>query len=238
MAKTEKVGKKNETTIQQNENIVTRTIEFFNRYQTIIYGILIALLVVIIGIVAINRFYLQPKTERGSMAMLVPMDYYRQGVQSADSLMLTNALEGDEENDGFLSIISSYKMTKTGNSANYFAGLCYLHLKDTESALHHFLKFKKREDVYWYSCQMLIGDLYDQMEEGAKAITYYKKSVKGDDPFTTPVALFKLGQLYEKEENWKEALASYQKIENSYAEHYTMMGVEKYLERAKLKVAH
>lgn len=238
MAKTEKVGKKSIETTQQKDNIVTKTINFFNQYQNIIYGVLIGLLIIIIGIVAINRFYLQPRTEKGSMAIRKPIEYYTQGVQTADSVMLTTALEGDEEYDGFLSLISSYKMTKIANTSNYFAGLCYLHLNDHESALHHFLKFKKRDDIYWFTCQMLIGDIYDEMEEDAKALSYYKKVVKNDDPYFAPVALFKLGQIHEKQDHWKEALAAYEIIENQYADQYAQMGVERYLEKAKAKVAH
>ncbi len=235
MAKNEKIGAKSDGKVSANENIVTKTVTFFNKYQKIIYGVLIAILIVIFAIVAINRFYLKPKKERGSALILKPIEQYTRGIQTGDTTAYIIALEGDEENDGFLSLISGYKMTGIANSSRYFAGLCYLQLGDLDEALNYLLKFKNKDEVYWYACQMVIGDIYDQQEDDTQAIKYYKKAVKGDNPYYTPVALFKLGQMQEKAGNWREALDSYQKIENSYYDQYLVMGVDRYLERAKIK---
>ena len=145
-------------------------------------------------------------------------------------------LEGDDENDGFLTIISDYKLTKTANTAKFYAGLTYLKLNDKEEALNYLLQFKKKEDVLWYACQALIGDLYDEQGDESKAITYYKKAVKNDDPYFTPINLFKLGQMYERSENWKEAAAAYKRIESDYYDQYQNMGVAKFAENVKSKL--
>ena len=236
MAKNEKVGTKTDALGQPKENFITKTTDFFNQYQKIIYGILIALLTIILVVVLGNKFYLQPKMERGTTMILRPIEYYTAALQSRDTLLFQKALEGDEEYDGFETIIDLCKMTRIGNTARYFAGLCYLNMGQHEEALTYFKKFKKKEDVYWYACQALIGDIYDNMEENANAIKYYKKAVKGNDPYYTPIALFKLGQQYEKQDKWKEALSEYQKIESKYHEQYQVMGVEKFTEKAKYKV--
>ena len=237
MTKNEKIGAKNDVVGQQKENFITRTTDFFNQYQKIIYGTLIALLAVILLVVLGNRFYLQPKMEKGTAMILKPIEYYSNALQSRDTLLFQKALEGDEEYDGFETIITQCKLTRIGNTAHYFAGLCYLNMGQQEEALDYFKKFKKREDVYWYACQALIGDIYDNMQDDANAKKYYNKAIKGDDPYYTPIALFKLGQIYEKENNWKDALASYQKIEKTYYQQYQVMGVEKFAEKAKCNVA-
>ena len=232
MANNEQLGAKKSENVQETENFGTRFINFFAKYQNVIYGVIIAILVVIAAIMALNKFYFTPKNEKASAAMLAPMQYYMAG----DSTSLNLALEGDDDNDGFLTIISDYKMTKTANTAKFYAGLTYLKLNDKEEALNYLLQFKKKEDVLWYACQALIGDLYDEQGDEAKAITYYKKAVKNDDPYFTPINLFKLGQMYERSENWKEANAVYQRIESEYYDQYQNMGVAKFAENVKSKL--
>ena len=235
MTKNEKVGTKTNVTGQQKENFITKTADFFNRYQKIIYGTLIALLAIMLLVILGNRFYLEPKMEKGTAMMIKPNEYYAKALQTKDTVWFQKALEGDEEYEGFETIIDQCKMTRVANTARYCAGLCHLNMGQKEEALDYFKKFKKREDVYWYACQELIGDIYFDMEEDAKAMKYYKKATKGDNPYYTPNALFKLGQLYEKQDKWKEALAEYQKIENKFYQQYQVMGVEKFAERAKSK---
>ena len=236
MTKKEKIGTKAEVAGQQKENILTKINDFFNQYQKIIYSTLITLLSIILVIVLGNRFYLQPRMERGTAMIIKPIEYYTTAVQSRDTLLFQKALEGDEEYDGFETIIDQCKMTPIANTARYFAGLCYLNMGQQEEALDYLKKFKKKEDVYWYACQMLIGDIYDDMQDESNAIKYYKKATKGND-YYAPIALFKLGQQYEKQDKWKEAVAEYQTIEDKYYQQYQLMGVEKFAEKAKCKIA-
>ncbi|MDR1758593.1 MAG: tetratricopeptide repeat protein [Bacteroidales bacterium] len=235
MANSEKIGTKQEVKGVVKENFITKIVHWYNQYEKIIFGVVIALFVIIGGSMALNRFYFQPRNQKGAAAVLAPIQYYGQAIQSNDTAKFNLALEGDEENDGFLAIISDYKMTKVANTAKYFAGLCYLNMGQKEEALDFFLKFKKKEDVYWYVCQMLIGDLYDEQGDDNKAIKYYEKAAKGDNNFSTPIVLFKLGQMYEKADRWDKAYATYARIQNEYYNEYQSSGIDKYLEKAKLK---
>jgi tetratricopeptide (TPR) repeat protein len=110
--------------------------------------------------------------------------------------------------------------------------MCYLKLGDKEEALNYLLKFKHKEDVFWYGAQSLISDLYDDQGELNKAIKYCKKATGSKDPYFAPVSLFKLGQLYERNGDWKNAVASYQTIQDKFYTEYQKMGVDKFLERA------
>ncbi|MEG1556300.1 MAG: tetratricopeptide repeat protein [Bacteroidales bacterium] len=230
MSNTEKLGAKKVGNTKESRNFINKTLTFFTKYQNIIYGILIGILVLICAILAFNKFYLQPKNEKAAALIVTPIQYFVQG----DSTSLNLALEGDDENDGFLTIASDFKLTKAGNTAKYYAGLCYLKLNDKEEALNYLLQFKKKDDIMWYACQALIGDLYDESGDSGKAMRYYLKAVKGDDPYFTPIALFKLGQLYEREGNLKKALIAYERIEKDFYTEYGRMGVDRYVERAKL----
>ena len=67
--------------------------------------------------------------------------------------------------------------------------------------------------------------------------SYYEKAVKGKDPFFTPIALFKLGQMYERKGDWKKALDAYETIEKDFYTEYNKMSVAQYVERAKANVS-
>ena len=212
MANNENLGSKKSEQLQENENFVTKVLSFFNKYQNIIYGVIIGILVIVLAIMAFNRFYVQKKNAEAAAQIVQPIQWLTKG----DTASLKMALEGDGENDGFLDIASHYKITRTANTANYYAGLTYLKLGQKEEALDYLTKFKKKEDVLWYACQATIGDLYDEQGDESKAISYYEKAVKGKDPFFTPIALFKLGQMYERQGDWKKALAAYETIEKDF----------------------
>jgi tetratricopeptide (TPR) repeat protein len=223
--KKKKIEEKKE---QGQENFVVRVFKFFDEYNKIIYGIAIGLLVLVCALLAFNKFYIVPQTEKASVLMSDPIEYMMRG----DSVSLIVALEGDDEIEGFLTIASSFGFTSASNTAKYLAGLCYLKLADQEEALHYLLKFKHKDDIYWFAAQGLISDIYDDQGDVKKAIKYAKRATESKDPYTTPVNLFKLGQLYEREENWKNAVLSYQTIQDKFFAEYQKMGVEKYLERA------
>jgi Putative Zn-dependent protease, contains TPR repeats len=231
MASNEKLGSKKVENEEVKENFVTKTIAFFNKYQNIIYGVVIGVLVVILAIILFNRFYIQKKSAEASANMTYPISMLMAG----DSASLNLALEGDDENDGFLTIADNYKITKTANTARYYAGLCYLKLGQKDEALDFLKKFKKKENVLWYGCQTLIGDLLDEQGDEAEAVKYYQKAAKADDPFNAPNALFKLGQMYERQEKWNDALNAYQKIEDNFYAEYNRMNIAQYKERAQAK---
>jgi len=226
--KKEKPDKKNEQAQRTHEGFVVRIFNFFNQYNKIIYGVAIGLLIIVCALLAFNKLYIIPQSWKASAMMTVPMDLYAK----ADSVSLVKALEGDEENEGFLTIASSFMFTSTANTAKYFAGMCYLKLGDKEEALNYFLKFKHKDDIFWYGVQGLISDLYDDQGDLGKAIKYGKKAAESKDPFLAPINLFKLGQLYEREEDWKKAAAAYQTIKDKFFNEYQKMSIDKFLERA------
>jgi len=226
--KKSKIEEKKEQRKNKLDGFVTSVFSFFNQYEKIIYGIAIGLLVIIGALLALNKFYLTPRAEKASAMMTAPIE----NMMRADSVSLIKALEGDDEDEGFLNIASSFLFTGTANTANYFAGLCYLKLGDKEEALHYLLKFKHKEDVYWYGAQGIISDLYDDQGNLAKAIKYCQKAAESKDPYFAPVNLFKLGQLYEREENWKKAASAYQAIKDRFYTEYQKMNIDRFLERA------
>lgn len=232
MANTEKLGTKQEIEGQENEK---KLVAFFKNNEKVIYGVLLGILVAVILIVALFRFIITPRNQKAAEAIMAPIEQYTLGLSTGDSLSFATALEGNEETDGFLTIIDDYGSTKAGNTAKYYAALCYLQQRNYDEALDMLLQYKKKDQNVWYSAQMLIGDLYDEQGDVENAKKYYKHAIKGNTELVAPVAAFKLGMLFEREEDWNEAYDNYKFIEDKFYNRYTQMGVAKYLERAKIK---
>jgi hypothetical protein len=232
MKKSKKETKKEQgpATQHNQEGFVVQIFNFFDQYNKVIYGITIGLLVIVGALLAFNKFYIAPQSQKASMLMSAPLEFYLQG----DTLSLNKALEGDDENEGFLTIASSFKFTSTANTAKYFAGMCYLKLGDKEEALRNLLKFKQKEEIHWYSAQALISDIYDDDGDIKNAIKYCKKAAKSKDPYHGPIHLFKLGQLYERDGDWKKAADAYETIQNKFYTEYQKMSIDKFLERARI----
>ena len=232
MANTEKLGTKQEIEGQENEK---KLVAFFKNNEKIIYGVLLGIVVIAILIVALFRFIITPRNQKAAEAIMAPIEQYTLALGTGDSLAFATALDGNEDTDGFLTIIDDYGHTKAGNTAKYYAALCYLQQHNIDAALEMLLSYKKNDDNAWYSAQMLIADLYDEQGDVENAKKYYKNAIKGKTDLVAPVAAFKLGMLFEREENWNEAFNNYQLIEDQYYERYNQMGVAKYHERARIK---
>ena len=84
--------------------------------------------------------YLAPLEEDAQTEMFMAELYFQK-----DSFAL--ALNGDEQYEGFLSISDDYGLTKAGNLANYYAGLCYLNLGEFENAIDYFSDFSSDDII-------------------------------------------------------------------------------------------
>ncbi|MBO4645053.1 MAG: tetratricopeptide repeat protein [Bacteroidales bacterium] len=207
---------------------------WYRRNEKIINIIFIAVIVAALLIFAFFKFYLEPQNEKASTEAQPMIDTLVQGgMMTTDTAVIKAAVEGDE---GFLAVAEAHKMSKAAKfSLKYYSAISYLRMGKADEAMDMLLSMKKKDDYLWYEAQMLIGDLYDDKGEVDNAKKYYEKAVDGETGLVAPVALWKLGMLCEREGNWAEAYEYYQKVKDDYFERYQMMGVDKYLERAKIK---
>lgn len=210
---------------------------FWKRNKKLIDIILLVILGIIVIGFAVHKFIWVPRNERASDATQEQLkNVMRDGAMSNDTVALTAAVDGNEEMDGLMNVIGDYKLTNaSAYSAKHYAALCYLKTGKKDEALNLLLECKKKDDYMWYETQMLIGDLYDEKGDIANAKKYYEKAIDGETGLVAPIALWKLGMLYERENNWAEAYNAYAQIKDNYYQRYQQMGVDKYYERAKAK---
>ncbi|MFW5792656.1 MAG: tetratricopeptide repeat protein [Bacteroidota bacterium] len=192
------------------EEALGKSEKFIERNQNILIWVITLIVLIIAGYIGYNRFILEPKEREAASEMFVAENYFDEG-----EYML--ALEGDEENYGFLDIIDEFRMTKSANLAKYYSGITYLKLGEYENAIEYLDKFKKRDQMLGTLAYGATGDAYLEMDDKENALYYYKEAAKfKPNKFTTPIFILKAAQLAEHMENYQEALSFYEKIKTEY----------------------
>ena len=219
----------NPQTISNVEQTLTRTEQFLEEnYKRLLTGLVVV--VAIVGIIWLGKFYLSRRNDE-ALSQIYQAEKYLE----SDSLKL--ALNGDGNYLGFLDITKSYKFTKTGNLANYGAGICYLHLGEYQSAIDYLNKYSKKDKVIGSLALGATGDALVELgdlDEGAAK--YIEAAEYAKNSFNTPLFLMKAGEIYEISGKFSEALKVYERIESEYPQSTEGSSIEKYISRIKLLI--
>jgi len=130
-----------------------------------------------------------------------------------ESDSLDKALFGDGNSLGFIDISGEYSMTKQGNLANYYAGISYLKKGDYNKAIDYLENFSAGDHLVSPMATGAIGDAYLELGDKERAVAYYLEAANMDDNgFTSPLFLFRAGQVYELLADYDEAVYVYTKI--------------------------
>ena len=226
-------SKKADTTdnIEIVENALGRTEQFIEDNKKILTIIVVAIVVIVGGYLGYTKLYVAPMEDEARSQMFVAEQYFEK-----DSFKL--AINGDGNYLGFLGIIDQYGITKAGNLAEYYAGISYLHLRQFQQAIDHLKNFSTNDKMIAPIALGAIGDAYLELHNNSEAISYYEKAIKkaSENKFIAPIYLMKLGFAYEVDNKYQKALETYQRIDNEYAKTSEGRNIEKYIQRAKLKL--
>jgi len=182
------------------------------------------IIVIILGILGVKNFYIIPQNKAAAEKMVFAQEAF-----AKDNFAI--ALNGDEVNDGFLTIMDDYGVTKSADLAAYYAGVCSYKLGKFEDAI----KYLKKGDIQSINFQPvslgLIGDSYVALDDVKTAVGYFEKAAAYDNKMTAPVYLKKAGLAYEKLGQPQKALASYQTIKDKYFDTQSGQMIDKYIQR-------
>jgi tetratricopeptide (TPR) repeat protein len=220
--------KKVEEKVIEVEHAMTRVEQFLETYQKQIVWAIGVVLGVALLYMAFQRYYVDRRSAEAAEQMFPAERFFENEDWSL-------ALDGDGNNLGFVDIIDEYTFTPSAGLANYYAGVCYLHLSQYEDAISYLSKFKSKDIILSNQALGGIGDAYAELGDTEKAISFYKKAannIKND--FTTPLYLLRAGLLLEQQGKNKEAGALYQIIKNEYATSTEGRNIIKYITRVEL----
>ena len=201
---------------------------YFDKNQKLIIGGALAILVIVGGIFFFKNFYLPKKEAKAQVAM-----FSAQYAFEKDSFKL--ALDGDGSNLGFLQIAKDFKMTKAANLSHYYAGVCYMNLKDYDNAISELKKFSGDDKVVGAMAIGLLGDAYAQKGDMAKAISQYKDAAGYDDnSYSAPMFLLKAALALEVDGKFKESLDELNLLKSKYPKYEAdQNSVDKHIARVE-----
>ena len=214
------------------EQSLTRAEQFLETNRNQILYVVSAVIVVVLGVFAYNTYIVAPQETEAQEKVFMAQKYLEQ-----DSLNL--ALNGDGVyNLGFLEIADEYSGTKIGNTANYYAGVCYLNLGQYENAITYLDKFNGKDEVLTVLAKAGIGDAFLELGQNDEALDYYKKALAvNNNKFVIPLVLMKAAIVSELQDDYKSALKYYNRIQSDFGDSREAADVEKYIAKVEAKMA-
>jgi|LGOV01.1.fsa_nt_gb tetratricopeptide (TPR) repeat protein len=217
---TEEVFKNLEETASKSE-------KFVEDNKNTIIGAVVAIIVVIGGYMAYNDYYLAPLQKEATNELFNAKHYFEQ-----DSLKI--ALEGDGQYLGFIDIADDYSMTKSGNVANYYAGISYLKLGQYKEAINYLEKFSSDDKMVGPIAKGAIGDAFVGLNQLEDALDYYQKAANANtNDFTSPLYLLKAGKTAMTLKEYGKAQDLFERIKNDFSKSAEAESIDKFIERAK-----
>lgn len=187
-----------------------RAEHFYTKNKNAINIALLAIVVVVGGYFAYNRFVKAPNEKKAQEMIFHAQNYF-----AVDSFKL--ALNGDGNNYGFLQVVNKYGGTKAGNLAKYSAGVCYIRLGDYQKGIDMLNDFKSSDILLQPTAYGLIGDAYMELNKTSEGIEAYKKAGHyNDNELTAPTYLFRAGLALEKAGKAQDAVAIYKEIKEKF----------------------
>ncbi|MFN0274895.1 MAG: tetratricopeptide repeat protein [Chitinophagales bacterium] len=195
---------------QANQDLYQKVENTFLKYRNYIIGVLALIILGIGGYFGYKELYLKPKAQQAGKK--IP---FAQSLFATDSFQV--ALNGDGINDGFLQIADEYGMTKAGNLAKYYSGICYLKAKDFDNAIKYLEKFNPPTDELAGLTNLNLGHAYAEKEDYAKAIVFYKKAGEvSKSDYYSPLYYKIAGDLMVMQSDFKGAKEVFELIKREY----------------------
>ena len=212
------------------EEALTKSEQFFENNKKTIFGVLIAIIVIIAGGMLYNAKVVQPRQLRAAEAIYPGETYFVNGDYST-------ALNGDAYGfEGFEELSKQYKNTKAGKLAVLYAGLCYAQLDSMDVAQKYLEKFNGKDKMVAPAALGALANCYATNGEVDKAAaTFEKAAKKANNNLLSPYYYFQAALIYESLSKPDQALKLYKQIKVNYPESVEGRDIDKYIARLTSK---
>lgn len=192
---------------------------FYEKNKKMITYVGGSIVLIIAGLVYWNFMYLPEKEKEAANEILWAQKFF--DIDSFNIAVTGNRMvytaDGQKQMMGFDAVAEEYSMTKNGNLANYYAGICYLRTGKFELAIERLEKFTIKDEVIAPMALGAIGDSYIELNKLDEGVKYYLKAAEeSTNNFTTPYYLKKTAFAYELASNYSEAVNIYERILREY----------------------
>ena len=208
------------------EETVSKTEQFYNENKKTLWGCLIAAVVIALGVLAYNQFYLKPKVAEAQEQAYPAEAAFRNG-------NFELALNGDGNNYGFAQVIDEYG-TKAGKAMYLYAGICALELQNYDDAVTYLKKYNGKDPILAARAQACLGDAYAGLQNYEAAVAQFEKAAALSDNVFAAGYLLKAGVTSEELGNKDKALKFYETIKDKYPQSMEAYDIDKYINRIKI----
>ena len=127
------------------------------------------------------------------------------------------AADGQKPMMGFEQIADEYSLTKQGNLAAYYAGICNLRTGKFEQAIEWLSKYSGSDEIVAPIAIGATGDAHLELKHYDEAYKFYMKaSETSNNTFTTPIYLKKAALALEIKGSSDEAIAVLERIRTEF----------------------
>ena len=204
------------------EQQITKTEAFFEKYKKAIIGCVVAVIAIIVCIILANNYYFEPRANEASTEL-------------AKSQELFNQQQYDKALVGFQKVAADYSSTDAGNLAQLYIGICQANLGKWQEAVNALESFSGQDDqMISPAAEGALGNAYANLNQLDKAVEHLKKAAKmADNNSLSPTFLIQAGEILESQGKKAEALELYQQVKEKYFNSMQYQSIDKYIERAK-----
>lgn len=217
------VDEKDSTTAKAFDTLdqsASKAEDFIAKNQKVILGGLLAVVVVVVGYFAYDKFIAEPNQQEAAEELFVAQQNFQKAVDGdvkADSLF-NLVLNGSEGKFGVIKIAEQYSGTDAANQANFMAGIAYLNTGKYAEAIASLEKFNSKDVTLSILAKGAIGDAYAQQNKQKEALEFYVKAADASqtNDFTRPRYLMKAGKTALAMGNKAEALKYFTGIKENF----------------------
>ncbi len=201
------------------DETASKSEKWIEKNSKLLFGGLIAVLAIILGYGAFNKYIQEPKEIEAADELAYSKTYFdqAQATEVVSDSLYNLALNGADGKYGLLDIIDNYGGTNAGNLAKYMAGISYLKMRDYENAISQLSDFSTDDQILGALALGNIGDAFAEINQLEEALEYYEKAANFDNnEFTSPIYLMKAGRTAMDLKEFKQAEALFTRIKDQY----------------------
>jgi len=213
----------------------SKTEEWVANNQKYIFIIVGLATVIVLGYLGFSKFIQEPKESVAMNDMFKAQQYFDQAViGTKNDSLFTLSLKGGEGKFGMLDIIEEYNGTDAANLANYYAGMAYLNMQDYQNAITYLSDFSSEDQALGPIAKGGIGDAFVQLNQIEDALGYYEEAAKMQtNNYTTPMYLYKAGNIAMQLGENKKALQYFTRIKDEFSSTTEASNIDVFIGRAE-----
>jgi tetratricopeptide (TPR) repeat protein len=218
------------------DETASKSEQWIEKNQRIIFIGLIAIVVIIVGYLAYNKYIVEPGEIEAADELAFPKKYFEEAQNTSVAIdsLYNLSLNGADGKYGLVDIAENYGNTKAGNLAKYMSGIAYLKTGDYENAIKYLSDFSSDDEMLGSLALGNIGDAFAEINQANDALKYYTDAANfKDNNFTTPLYLFKAGSIAMELKEFSKAEELFTKIRDNFPKSDEAKQIDIYIQRAQ-----